>query len=455
MKPLDLLVQGSVVLPRGVVQDGLIGIRDSRIAGIFDPQTVPPHREMIDARGQYILPGVIDAHVHCYSTPNEGFTDATRSAAAGGVTTIIEMPYDLGRPVISQERFLDKMVRLGEESLVDVALLATIKKTGGLDQIPLLAEAGACGFKMSLFETDPDRFPRIPDHELLEAFSLVRETRLPVGLHCENDELVQGFTARHQADGADPRAHCHARPLIVESSAVLKALEFAQETGVHLHICHASIARSFELTDWYRRQGTQVTAETCTHYLTLSEEDMDRLRARGKINPPLRSPAEQDKLWALCASGSVDQITSDHAPWLPDRKSQVNIFDNASGAPGVETLAPMIFSEGVAKGRITLRDFVRLLSEKPAEIFGLAPRKGQIRIGADADLAIIDPNAEWTLDEVELHSSAGWSPYHGWPLRGKVTRTILRGQVIFDGEQVIAEPGAGQFVPGQHRAKGA
>jgi allantoinase len=209
---------------------------------------------------------------------------------------------------------------------------------------------------MSLFETDPDRFPRIPDYELLEAFSLVREAGLPVGLHCENDELVQGFTDRHLADGADPRAHCHARPPIVESSAVLKALEFAQETGVHLHICHASIARSFELTDWYRRQGTQVTAETCTHYLILSEEDMDRLQARGKINPPLRSTEEQDKLWALCASGSVDQITSDHAPWLPDKKSRVNIFDNASGAPGVETLAPMIFSEGVAKGRITLRD---------------------------------------------------------------------------------------------------
>jgi len=449
LKPLDLVIQGDIVLPGVVVKDGAVGIRGGRIAGVFDSQALPAHHEAIDARGQYVLPGIIDAHVHCYSTPNEGFTDATRSAAAGGVTTIIEMPYDLGRPVTSRGRFLKKRERLEAESLVDVALLATIQKTGGLDQIPLMVEAGACGFKVSLFETDPDRFPRIPDFELLEAFSLVREAGLPIGLHCENDELVAGFTSKVRGNGADPRTHCQSRPDIVETVAVLKALEFALWTGVRVHIYHASLVRSFELIDWYRQQGARVTAETCTHYLTLAEEDMSRLGARGKINPPLRPAQEHDKLWALCASGSVDQITSDHAPWVPETKSHANIFDNTSGVPGVETLAPMIYSEGVAKGRLSIHDFVRLLSEKPAEIFGLAPRKGQIRIGADADLAILDPTAEWTLDEASLHSSAGWSPYHGWPLKGKVTQTILRGHVVFDGEHVVAVPGTGQFVSGQ------
>jgi allantoinase len=176
---------------------------------------------------------------------------------------------------------------------------------------------------------------------------------------------------------------------------------------------------------------------------------MGQLGAKGKINPPLRSTDEREKLWALCASGSIDQITSDHAPWLPETKNRANILDNASGAPGVETLAPMLFSEGVAKGRLTIHDFVRLLSQKPAEIFGLAPHKGQIRVGADADLTIIHPSTEWTLDEAGLHSSAGWSPYHGWPMKGKVTKTILRGQVVFDGRQVVAGPGTGQFVPGR------
>ena len=277
MKSLDLIVQGDIVVPGTVLEDGIVGVRDDQIVGLYDAQSVPPHQQAIEARGQYVLPGLIDAHVHCYSTPNEGFTDATRSAAAGGVTTIIEMPYDQGRPVISREVFLDKRERLEAQSVVDVALLGTIKKTGGLDQIPLMAEAGACGVKVSLFETDPNRFPRIPDAELLEAFRLVREMGLPIGLHCENDELVTAFTERFRASGAEPIAHCQSRPDIVETSAVLQALEFAMATGARVHIYHASLARSFELVDWYRQQGASVTAETCTHYLCLSEEDMARL----------------------------------------------------------------------------------------------------------------------------------------------------------------------------------
>jgi allantoinase len=450
LKKLDLIVQGDIVLPEETIEDGIVGILDGRIACIFEEAAIPPHQEAVRVPGQYVLPGMIDGHVHCYSTPNEGFGDGTRAAAAGGVTTIIEMPYDLGRPVMTRDRFLDKQQRIEAESLVDVALLATIKKTGGLDQIPLMAEAGACGFKASLFETDPDRFPRIPDYELFQAFSMVRETGLPIGLHAENDELVRWLTQQARVDGLDPVAHCRSRPEIVESSAAVKALEFAYATGVHLHIYHASCARIFELVDWYRQQGTRATAETCTHYLTLVEEDMTRLKAKGKINPPLRPATEKDRLWALCADGHVDMLASDHTASLPEYKSHPNIFDNASGAPGVQTIVPMIYSEGVAKGRLTIFDMARLLSQRPAEIFGLAHRKGQIRIGADADLTVIDPNAEWVLDEADQLSSAGWSPYHGWSMTGKVSKTIVRGQVVFDGQQVLAEPGTGSFVPGKH-----
>lgn len=456
LTPLDLIVRGNVVLTERLLRDGVVGILDGRIVGIFDHQIVPPHRAAINARGQYILPGAIDAHVHCFSALNEGFINATRAAVVGGVTTLIEMPYDAGYPIISRDRFLEKQRRLEGECIVDVALLATIKKTGGLDQIPLLAEAGACGFKMSLYETDPERFPRIPDPELLEAFSLIRETGLPVGIHAENDELVKWGAYKYLADGADPRAHSKSRPRVAESSAALQALEFAFWTGVHLHIYHISFPRVFELVAWFREQGVRVSAETCTHYLTLTEDDMERLGARAKINPPLRSLDERDLLWKLCAAGHVDMVTSDHAPWTLDRKSYANIFDNASGVPGVEVLVPMIYSEGVAKGRLSIHDLARLLSQRPAEIFGLSSRKGQIRIGGDADLMIIDPTVEWTLNEADLLSSAGWSPYHGWRMQGKVTKTIVRGQVVFDNGDVVGQPGIGQFVPGQQgaRAKG-
>jgi allantoinase len=451
-KRLDLIVQGDIVLPDRVVSGGVVGILDGRIVGILHADAVPPHRAAIHVPGQYVLPGLIDAHVHCHSTPNEGFTAATRSAAAGGVTTIIEMPYDRGNPVMTRDQFLEKRDRLEADSVVDVALLATFRKAGGLDEIPRMAEVGACGVKASLYETDPDRFPRIPDHELLEAFALVRQVGLPIGLHAENDELVQWYIEQGRGDGADALAHCRSRPPVAESSAVLKALEFAQTTGAHLHIYHASLARIFELVHWYRQQGACVTAETCTHYLTLAEEDMPRLGARGKINPPLRPVAEHEKLWRLCALGQVDLITSDHAPWLPEYKSKPNIFDNASGAPGVQVLGPMIFSEGVARGRLTIRDMARILSLRPAQVFGLYPRKGWIQVGADADLTIIDPAPVWTLDEKDQLSTAGWSPYHGWPMQGKVTKTIVRGRVAFDGEAVVAEPGTGHFIARQQRA---
>ncbi len=329
-------------------------------------------------------------------------------------------------------------------------MLGTIKKTGGLDQIPLLAEAGACGFKVSLYETDPERFARIPDPELLEAMSLIRDTGLPIGIHAENDELVKWGADKYLAEGADPRAHTMSRPRVAETSAVLKALEFAFWAGVHLHIYHASFPRVFELVNWFRGQGARVSAETCTHYLTLSEEDVQRLGARAKINPPLRSPDERNLLWGLCTAGQIDIVTSDHAPWPLDQKSYPNVFDNASGSPGVEVLVPMIYSEGVVKGRLSIHDLARLLSQRPAEIFGLSSRKGQIRIGGDADLTIIDPSVEWILDEANLCSSAGWSPYHGWHMQGKVIKTIVRGQVVFEDDNVVGQPGTGQFVPGRN-----
>ena len=364
---LDLVVRGDIVLPDRVVKDGVIWVHNGKTVGISRQDYIPPNQKFIDATGKYVLPGIVDAHVHCFSSPQEGFKHATRSAAAGGVTTIIDMPYDAGAPVITVERLRAKQDLLETEAVVDVALLATIKKRGGLEEISRMAEAGACGFKMSMYETDPDRFPRIPDDELLKAFSLIRETGLPVGLHAENDEVVKGAIAQQRnVSVPEPAAHSASRPRVAESEAVLKALEFAHWTCVQLHIYHATFPRVFELVAWYRQQGVHVTAETCIQYLLLTEDDLIRLGARAKVNPPLRSALEQDRLWEPCAGDMVAMVTSDHAPWTLDRKSHTNIFDNASGSPGVETLLPLLYSEGVAKGRLSIHDLVRLLAVNPA-----------------------------------------------------------------------------------------
>jgi len=451
MATFDMIIKGNVVLPDRVAHEAAVGIRGGKIEQMLESGTAAEADRVIDASGCYILPGAIDAHVHCYSSLDEGFTTASRSAAAGGVTTVIEMPYDATGMICTEELFLEKASRLERESVVDMALLATITKEGGFDEIPKLAKAGACGFKVSMFNTDSFRFPRINDARLLESFGVIAETGCPVGVHAENDEIVRRFIEKYEAQGlSDPRAHAWSRPKAAESTAALTAMELAYYTKAKLHIYHATFPRVFELVEYYRSQGVQVTAETCTHYLVLNENDMTRLHAKAKINPPLRSEHDAETLWKLIALGLVDMITSDHAPWLAKSKSNPDIFQNASGAPGVEQLLPVVYSEGVAKGRITILDLVRVLSERPAEVFGMSDRKGKIQPGMDADLVVLDPNVREMLDERTLHSSAGWSPYHGMPLHGKIRSTLVRGTVVYDGNEVVGQPGHGRFVKANH-----
>ena len=451
-KEYDLLIKGNVVLPDRVAYDAMIGVVDGKIIEICENNSELIGKEIVDATGKYILPGAIDAHVHCFSSLEEGFTNAGYSAAAGGVTTIIEMPYDATGMVSTEQLFVDKVARLEREAVVDVALLATIQQEDGLDEIVKLAEAGACGFKVSMFNTDSFRFPRIDEGQLLDAFSVIAKTGCPVGVHAENDDIVRRYIGKYESQGvADPRAHAYSRPKVAESVAALTAMELAYNTGVKLHLYHSTFQRIFDLADYYRSQGAQITAETCTHYLTLSEDDMLELGARSKINPPLRTKQDVADLWNLIACGKIDMVTSDHAPWKLEQKGNKDIFQNASGAPGVETLLPIMYSEGVATGKMTILDLVRVLSENPAATFGLGHCKGRIGVGMDADLVILDPQQTYTLDEEFLHSTANWSPYHNRKVHGKVVNTFVRGQKVYNDEgQVLGRAGDGRFVKPQH-----
>jgi len=453
-KSYDLVIYGNLVLPEGVLYDSAVGIKDGKIIriGDIDDSEITSATEIIHAEGSYVLPGAVDAHVHCYSSLDEGFYTASRAAAAGGVTTIIEMPYDATGMICTLPAFEEKREQLEQQSIVDMAMLVTIHKQEGYEHIRQLAAAGACGFKVSMFNTDSFRFPRIDDGQLLDSFAVIAETGCPVGVHAENDEIVRRYIDKYRSQGADPRAHGWSRPKVSESVAALTVMELAYETGVKLHLYHCTYPRIFQLVDYFRSIGAKVTAETCTHYLTLSEEDMPRLQAKGKINPPLRSKQDKDNLWDLLKTGVIDMITSDHAPWLIGRKSDSDIFNNASGAPGVEHLLPIMYSEGVAKGRLALADLVRLLCQRPADVFGLGHRKGRLSAGYDADIAIIDPTAAWTLDEQELHSSAGWSAYNGMSMQGKVTHTLVRGTLVYGSGAVTGKAGHGEFVRAEHQA---
>lgn len=449
MASADLIIRGTIVQSDGEPFEGELIIENHRIAAVRPGRTGAGARRVLQVEGSWILPGVVDAHVHCLSDPAEGITNATRAAAAGGVTTIIEMPFDAGAPVNNLETFLRKKERVEKEAVVDVALLATIRKRGGLDQIQPMAEAGACGFKLSLFETDPERFPQIPDDELFRAFRLIAETGLVVGVHAENTEIVNQWVSRLRAQGrTDALAHCESRPPVSETEATLRAMELAHATGARLHIFHVSLPRCIQLAKWFREQGLDVTTETCPHYLLLNEQDMERLGAKAKINPPIRTRKESEELWTLVENDAVDLVTSDHAPWQIQRKNRPDIFDNASGAPGVQTLLPLLYSEGVFKRRLSLRRLVQVLCDAPARRFGFSSRKGRLETGYDADVVVLNPTETSTVEPARLLSSAGWSPYQGMTLQGRITHVFMRGRAVVEDGEMLGKPGYGRFLPG-------
>jgi len=447
MPAVDLSIAGRIVKGSGQPVRGEIRVVGGRIVEVRDGEPAPGSAaRLIDVKGAYLFPGVIDCHVHSGSTTAEGIRALTRAAAAGGVTTVVDMPYDVEAPVVSPEILAAKRDKVLREALVDVALLGTVRPgTGGIDVGPLV-EAGAVGFKLSLFGTDPHRFPRIPDDQFLEVLAAIREHGSVACVHAENEEIIKPLLARARESGdPSPLGHCRSRPPVSETQAVLTALEYAREMRAPLHLCHLSLARSVDLARSYAAEGLSVTTETCPHYLCFSEEDMERQGGRLKINPPLRAPVEVAGLWERLLAGGIDVVASDHAPWQLSDKTRPLIFDNHSGAPGTETLVNVLAAGLLARGE-DLNRLSDLLAAAPARIFGISHAKGALAPGMDADVMAFDAARPFALDEGELHSNAGWSPYHGMAFPGRVVLTVSRGDVVWDGSQLLGSPGRGRVV---------
>jgi allantoinase len=442
----DLVVRGDIVLPDGsVLPSGWLGVTDGLITATSE--TPLSGTALVDAIGSLVLPGFVDAHVHTRSCVDEGITATTRAAAAGGTTTVIDMPFDKpNRPVDSRERLEAKVEDIGEEAVVDVGLYATFPPQGDLRMIAELAEAGAAGFKVSTIEVDPVRFPRIPDNRLYEAFQEIAGTGLPVAAHQENQEIIfaQAEAFRARGDTA-PIDHALSRPPVAEGEAAGRLLELAYWTGARLHMVHGTVPRTFELIEWNRAQGVRASGETCIQYLLLTMDALRELGGRAKCNPPLRSQEHVDGLWRQVQQGRVDIVTSDHSPYPLHRKETADIFEAYAGMPGAETLGTLLYSEGVAAGRIDLGRFLELVSSGPAALFGFG-QKGRLEVGADADFVVLDPTAEWTLDERDMHYAVGWSPYQGRAVQGRVVSTWLRGRCVHADGDITAEPGTGSFV---------
>ena len=331
------LFRGEIVTGTGIVHDGWIAERAGRIAAIGHG-AAPAAAETIDHSGRLILPGLVDGHVHTSSFLGwAGIETATRCAAAGGVTTVVDMPYDVPEPVTDAELLARKIAVVNRTAHVDVALYGTIRKHGGVDAIAGLAAAGVTAFKLSTYEYDAKRFPRIDHPTMHAAFAEIARTGLPVAVHNEDQELVEHLTAAARAAGRTaPIEHARTRPPLAETMADLEIFELGLATGAHVHIAHSSLARGFEIARMFRTMGAAATGETCVQYLCMTEDDLVRLGGRGKCNPPFRTADEVEQVWECLLDDRIAYVSTDHAPWPIERKSSADIFANAAGLTGLQ-----------------------------------------------------------------------------------------------------------------------
>jgi allantoinase len=447
MSDFDTVIRGMFVGEDGIVERGFAATRDGKIA-LLGSGEAPAARDVYDFGAALVLPGVIDGQVHSRSQANqEDFIWSTRSAAAGGVTTIVDMPYDAGLLISTADMITEKARSAAEQARVDFALYGTIRPSEGPQHIAAMAEAGAAAFKFSTFDTDPNRFPRIPTPLLYAAFAEVAKTGLIAGVHNENDECVKVWSDAIKATGrTDYRTHGESRPPIAETLAIAEVYEIAEATGCPAHIVHCSVGRGYDLAQAYRAQGVDATIEACIHYLVCSEEeDVSRLLGRAKCNPPIRSASEREKLWQHLAAGHITIVSTDHVSWGLARKSSPVMLENASGMPGLEVL-PSLLLDGLTARNLPLTHAAKLLASNPARLFRIADQKGGFALGLDADFAVFAERPRYYDAAASGHNVVGWSPYEGRHIRHAPIATFQRGGMIFDGTDVLAQPGAGRFV---------
>ncbi|CAN7325725.1 amidohydrolase family protein [Pararhizobium sp. LjRoot235] len=447
MSDFDLVLKGTVVLADRIVEGGHVAVRDGRIAFVGQG-AMPAAREHHDLGRALILPGAIDAQVHSLSQKDqEDFIWSTRSAAAGGVTTIVDMPYDEGNLVCSADAVKRKIVHAGAQARVDFALYGTIDPEEGPVRIAEMVAAGVAAFKFSTFGTDPKRFPRIPAGLLEDCFRAIAPTGLAAGVHNEDDEAVRAAITKVKAAGiTDYRAHGLSRPPLTELLATNQIYETGAATGCPAHVVHCSVGRGYEIAAAYRAQGFSATIECCIHYLVLDEEnDVKRLGGKAKINPPIRPRAEVEKLWRHVAAGNVTLVSTDHVSWSENRKTNPDMLANASGVPGLEVMLPL-FVRGALERGIPLTRAAELMARNPARHFRLNHRKGALELGKDADITVLTPEP-YTYDAAESGNNVvGWSPYNGIRLPWRVAAAYNRGRLVFDGKTVLAAPGGGEFI---------
>ncbi|MFN2290566.1 MAG: dihydropyrimidinase [Anaerolineae bacterium] len=445
------IANGTLVTAEGTARADL-GIRDGQIAALGRRLV---GLETIDASDMLVLPGAIDEHVHLQMPVGEfassdDFYSGTAAAAHGGTTTII----DFVEPEPDQSLLAALEQRRGEADgkvTVDYALHMTLSRAGEqtLAQVPACIDAGAASFKLYMAYEGL----RLDDGGLLRALAALRQHGGRALVHAENHFAIAYLTALALAEGrTGPENHPLTRPAVMEAEAIHRLLALADVTGTPLVLAHLSCAAGLEEVRKARARGQVVWIETCPQYLLLDEKEYRRPGFDGAkfvMAPPPRTAGDRGALWAGLAAGEVDTVATDHCPFFYETqktRGRDNFSRIPGGAPGIETRLPLVYTHGVRSGRLSLERWVEVCCTEPARRFGLAPRKGTLAVGADADVVIFDPQRRVTLSVDALHQNVDYTPYEGWEVQGYPVAVLSRGEVIVQGGELLAEGGRGLFL---------
>ncbi|MDH3691512.1 MAG: dihydropyrimidinase [Gammaproteobacteria bacterium] len=462
--PFDLLIRNGSVVTAADTMRCDVGIRNGRIAALAE--NLGGATREIDATGKLILPGGIDSHCHIEQRSSFGvmcaddFYSGTVSAAFGGTTTIIPFAAQYRgqslREVVSEYRSLAE-----PKAVIDYAIHLIISDPTDQvlgQELPALIKDGYTSFKVYMTYDDL----KLNDYQILDILQLARREAAMVMVHAENHEIIQWLTEKllNKGYGA-PKYHAIAHARIAEGEATNRVINLAELLDVPILIVHVSAEDAVKQIRRAQHQGLKIYAETCPQYLFLSADDLDREGMEGAkfcCSPPPRDVANQATIWSGLTDGTFSVFSSDHAPYRFDESGKLAHGTNApfkriaNGVPGLELRLPLLFSEGVNQGRLTLQQFVALTATNAARLYGLYPRKGSIAIGADADLAIWDPDKEVVVSAANIHDRVGYTPYEGKPLTGWPVTVISRGRVVVDDGELLVDRGSGEFLPCDHPA---
>jgi len=439
----DLIVKNGTVVTSTGRKTADIAIVDGTFAEIADPgQLTVTAAEVYDATGKYVIPGVIDGHVHFREpglTYKEDWRTGSVAAIHGGVTTVIEMPNT--NPKTDTVEGVELKRQLAEEkSYVDFGIIGLLVQ----DSVPALrslADAGVVGYKCFLGETIGN-IPAPDDGMMLDGLREIAATGLRIGFHAENNEIMQHLIRQFKAEGrTDPLAHVDSRPPLAEVESIQRMGLYAKHTGTRIHIFHLSSREGLDMIDEWRAKGVDITCETGAHYVFMKAEDMERVGVRLRMNPPIRygSEGHGDYLLEGLKDGRVNMIATDHSPHTAEEKLNDDIWKAISGFPGVETSVRFFLTFGVNARRMTLEQFVRASSEGPAKTWDIYPQKGTIAVGSDGDLTILDLDKEGVIRDDDLHSKNHVTPFDGTPTKGAPVATIIRGRIVMRDGEVIGE----------------